>query len=45
MKYVDQECLTYAMANEDIGASSVKNCISKYGWNKLVLGYIYVQEL
>jgi len=45
MKYVDQECLTYVMASEDFSASSVKNCILKYGWHKLVLRYIYVQEL
>jgi len=42
---MDQECLTYAMAFDLIGTSSVKNCISKYSWHKLVLRYIYVQEL
>ena len=45
MKYVDQECLTYDMASEFIGISSVNNNISKYSWHKLVLRYIYVQEL
>jgi len=42
---MDQECLTYVMASEDIGRSSVKHCITKYGLHKLVLRYIYVKEL
>ena len=42
---MDQECLTYAMASEDIGRSSVKNYITKYDWHKLVLRYIYGKEL
>ena len=45
MKYVDQEYLTYDMASELIGISSTNNYISKYSWHKLVLKYIYVQEL